>query len=374
MNEPVSAGTDPAALPPRPHSRIRRIIVIALLAVLACILAAAGYIWYRTTHSTVSSVTINPQSAFDKGDLKGAMEQVDGILALDPDNVNALVQKSLATAQAALASPDRVRVAGEAASLARQAIDASGGKSSEAYRALGFAHSVEGKYADAHAAYEKSLGIDPHNALSLAGDADIYAFEGETAKAKAGYEAALAADSTTYQADMGLGHIIALGGDTDGAIAEFTKAYNYSPNQNLRAQAAFSIGLILIDTGNVDLARAYMEKATQFDPNYPQAWFGTGTAYYAQSVKAAADPSLRPQAGALMLASIRDLKRATLIDPTLVLAHLQLAIDYDAANQDAEARTSLERAKTLLPADTTLSAADRAALSARIEAFAKTLK
>lgn len=352
--------------PPRNYVRIIVPIVALILLIAACY---GAYLYFKKPPQNISDTA----TTFNSGDLNGTLRQLDEILKENPDNLNALIQKSIALSELALASPNPSVQGAEARTVAEHAVEVGNEASSEAYRALGYAHAVLGNLSAAHEAYEKAIAIDPKNALAHAGNAEIHTFEGNFVEARAGFEAALAIDATTYAANLGLGHVNALSGDREAAKVEFKKVYA-SPNMHTRAQAATSLGILVAEEGNYDLARAYLEQAVQMDPYYAQAWFGLGSAYYGQASKAIADPANGPFIGPLMVSSLTALQKAITFSPTHTYAHYQYAVVLAQTGQNSAARAAAEVAISAIPKDRALSVEAKAETLEIIEAFIATLE
>jgi tetratricopeptide (TPR) repeat protein len=351
-----------AQFPTQPRHRL---LLIAGATLAVCILAAAGYFWYRSTHPPTKPPRVtNPHAALTSGDLDGALTQIDQILAANPKDVQVLIIKSLALAQKGNTLSKQSVYGPQAADAANQAI-ALDGMSSEAYRALGYANEIQQKYVEAHAAYQKAIALDSKNANALYGDAHAYDLQGEAVKAEAGYKAALALDSKLYSAYLGIGRAENAQGNASAAIDAFKQVYNYDQNTRDKSEASYSIGMLLMAQGpdQVNLARGYFEKAIYFDPSYPSAYVGQGIVLYAQATATSTGATLASAdiRSKLLLSSASALQKALKLDPNQTVAYMQLSLTLLGLGQKEAALGALTSAKQALPHDITLSASEKAA-------------
>ena len=363
------------SLHPTP-SRTRRPFLIAGVIVMLVLFGGFGYVWYRSTHPPAHPPKVmNPQAALNQGNLGGALGQIDQVLAKDPNNVEALIQKSFALSQQGSLTFNEAALGGQAAVVAEQAIGLAA-SSSEAYRALGYANEIQQKYTEAHAAYQKAIALNSKNAQAVYDDAHAYDLQGNAAKAEAGYKAALALDPTLYAAYLGIGRAENASGNASASMDAFKQVYNSDPNQHDKSEASYSIGMLLLATGTaqVNLARGYFEQAISFDSTYPSAYLGEGTALYIQAT-APPSPSLSTDTRTqLMIASTGALQKAIQLNPNQSLAYMQLAADLLVLGQKDAASGALASAKLAVSHDITLSVSEKSATLARIADLSAQIK
>lgn len=330
--------------------RYRTLLVIAVLAVL---LVAGGFLFMPSRHDVELHAVV---TSFNTNDVDGAIAKADQMLADNPDDVATLVAKSLALAQKGSLGFDETKYGMQAAAIAEQAITLDP-KSSEAYRALGYAKEIQQDYAGAHAAYETALTLDPKNALAIFGNAHAYDLEGDIVKAETGYRAALGVDQNCYPAHLGLGRIYNAQGEREKALAEFKLVYMNAPNLHNKAEAAYSVGTLLIAKGDDALARGYLEKATLVDPEYPLGWYGLGTVLYIQATAMSSLPAA--QRGNLILGSVTALNKAITLNPEQSAAYLQLGEAFYVIGEKDAALAAFKKAAVVIPSDITLSATEK---------------
>lgn len=352
----------PDVIASRPSSW-KKPVLFFIIALVILAVAAAG-VWWLISRP-VSGPLGTAADSFNAGDLSGALTQVDQVLAENPGNVDALIAKSLALSQKGSLEFKETEYGPQAAAIAAQAIRLAP-QNSEAYRALGYADEIQQKYADAHQAYEKAVSLDPKNALALFGDGHVYDLEGNQAKAELGYRAALAADPDCFPAHTGLGRIYNARGDSEKAIAEFKTVYRSSPNTHNKAEAAYSVGMLLAAGNDAALARGYLTQATVLDPAYPLGWYGLGTVLYMQSTATSSLPA--DQRGNLMLGSVTALNKAITLDPNQSIAYLQLGEDLYVIGEKDSALATLKKASAAVAGDITLSAPEKLDTLKRIAA------
>ena len=147
--------------------------------------------------------------------------------------------------------------------------------------------------------------------------------------------------------------------------------YLNAPNLHNKAEAAYSVGTLLIAGGDAPLARGYLEKSVAIDPEYPLGWYGLGTVLY---IQATATSSLQAsQRGNLILGSVTALDKAVALNPHQSAAYLQLGEALYVVGEKDAALASFKKATEVIPSDITLSATEKtqmlrhvADLSARI--------
>lgn len=346
----------------------RHRVAIVLTGIVLLVLTFAAW-WFMQSYKR-GLLFQEADTAFNANNVDDAIAKTSALLQEDPENVKALVAQSFALAQKGSLEFKEKEYGAQAAAVAMQAIQLNS-NSSEAYRALGYANEIQQKYAEAHAAYQKSVLLNPKNALALFGDAHAYDLQGDLVKAEAGYKASIAVDEKTYPAHTGLGRIYSAQGEADSAIAEFKTVYAYSPNAHSKAEAAFSIGMLLLSKKDNSLARGYFEKAIALDDKYPSGWYGLGVAVYAQ---AAETSSLSAEERTkIIFQSIDVLNHATALNPNQSVAFVQLSQDFQVIGKKDIALAALKQGAKVAPKDITLGASEKSALLSRIASLQSSL-
>lgn len=346
---PVPVPPPPLTPPQGNRTLLIAILLLVLLAVVGLI--AAWFIW-PLPQMRVGTPEQMMSEAFGQNDLATTIKHADEILAKDPRNVSVLVTKAFALAQAGSLGFTEVSYGIEAARVAEYALQIDH-TNSEAWRALAYSYEIRQDYVRAHQFYAEALKIDPNNARALFGDAHSYDLQGDNAKAEAGYRAAIAADASLDQAHTGLGRMLAAKGDTAGAKAEFETALSVATAARTKSEAAYSIGLLSLDTDR-DAAVEYMRRAVTLDPIYPLAHYGLGRALIQFALFSDKPEAERAKAA---FEGIDHLEKAVELNPNQSVAYVELArISAAMLNDPEQALTVLANGERAVPKDITLSA------------------
>jgi len=353
-----------------PHRRLW----IAGGIVAAVVIAALGYAWF----SGASRASQNEREfsasveAFNRNDLDGAVVYADNILARDPANVSALLVKATALEQKGSLMFEEEKFGTQAILVAQQAL-AIDPKSDEAWRIIGYANEIMEKYDAAHAAYEKAIELNPKNAAAISQDAHAWDLQGNAVKAEAEYRAALSIDATLDQAQMGLARIDTQNGKSDEALALFSALSVNAKNARHRAEGAYSAGVLAGARGDTAASLSFMRTATTQDPSYALGWAGLGAVLFSEAFETPTKRTLAER-NDLITQSFTALERAILINPNQSSAYLQLGAELATVGKKDAALKILGEASRVVADDITLTAPEKTAMSAKINAAIKVIK
>src|SRR3989344_917168 len=84
-------------------------------------------------------------------------------------------------------------------------------------------------------------------ATEMFDDAQAYEHSGDAVKAEEAYRTTIALDPSFGKAHMNLARILNGKGDANGALAEFTLAYEHAGSEDEKKDAASAMGLILME-------------------------------------------------------------------------------------------------------------------------------
>ncbi len=144
---------------------------------------------------------------------------------------------------------------------------------------LGQVFLAEGNRAEAEAATERALALDPKNAEALVGRGQFAFQDGDRPAAIAAFRAAAqAADgdrATLAAAYRGLGGALLFEGELDKAIRELRKAVAEAPN-HAETRALLGHALRLHPNVPVEEARRHLERAVRANPAPASAWLDLG--------------------------------------------------------------------------------------------------
>jgi tetratricopeptide (TPR) repeat protein len=339
-----------------------------LLWALAIIFLVVGFLYalYMTVGApgTQSPDVMHMSQALENYDTAGAIQAADQILAQDPHNEQALLAKASALALEGSLTFHESEYGTQAIALAQQVL-AADPKSYEAWRIIGYSNEIMQQYAAAHDAYAKSLAIDPTYALAVAQDAHAYDLQGDATKAEAGYRAALKLDPTLDQAEVGLGRIFAATNHPSDALPLFEQVASSSKSPRMRAEAAYSAGVIVSGQGDHTKAQQLMQAATGADPSYALAWVGLASQLFAQG-NAASSTATDAERSALLQQSLAALQKATTLNPNQTAAYFQLALELATIGQKPLALKTLTHAGSVVNSDITLTPAEKASFASNI--------
>jgi|GEM_PF-7107008 tetratricopeptide (TPR) repeat protein len=360
------------AMPNAPHSHVRAYIWLLVILLLLIGLGYAVVTFFTPASSNTSQQYLEQSNAaFNSNDFASAINDANTVLAKDPNNVQALIAKASALAQEGSLTFQEQTYGAQAIAVAEQALTIDP-QNPDAWRIIGYANEIMQNYPAAQLAYQQSLAIDPQNAQTLSQQAHAYDLQGNIAQAEAGYKAALAIDPTLDQAQMGLGRTLMDQNDLTDALAAFEAAGNSTQNVRVRAEAAYSIGVIESMRGDLSGAAASMGLATTSDPTYPLAWTGLGSIEFAQAIATSSALTLEER-NTLITSSFEDLQHALQINPNQSEALFLLGSELAGVGQNASAVQVLQQAEKAAPNDITLNASDKTSMLTRIKAVLATI-
>lgn len=305
-------------------------------------------------------------SAFNKNDLTGALQKSEAVLAENPRSVAALVSKATALAQKGSLEFKEKEYGEQAILVAREAL-AIDPQSDEAWRIIGYSYEIIQDYVAAHDAYARAIGLNPKNVAAISEDAHASDLEGNIAQAEAGYRRALSLDLTFDQANMGLGRILVQQGKLAEARTHFEMAAQMSNNARMKAEGAYSAGVVSNALADPIKAESSMRLAIATAPSYALGWVGLGTVLFSQAIATSSSISL-DERNDLVSASFSALTKARSMNPNQSLAVYQIGFQLGALGRTQEAVKVLTETKKIIPNDITLNAPDKAAFLARIDA------
>ena len=138
---------------------------------------------------------------------------------------------------------------------------------------LGNALATRGRIDEAIAQFQKSLEIEPHNAVAQYSLGVAAAGRGQMDEALDRYRQAIAADPGYAIAQNNLGNALFLRGQLDEAVTHFLAALRIRPDF---AEAYYNLGNALFVLGRSGEAMTQYEKALEFRPDYAEAHYNLG--------------------------------------------------------------------------------------------------
>lgn len=344
-------------------ARAALVIVVVVLVAMFAKGAFRNSVFNATPAATLEDVT----RAFNDNDFDGALVNIDSVLTESSADVAALLTKAAILAQRGSLTFTERAGADQALALTTRVL-ALDPKNQDAWRITGYAYEIMQNYDLAHIAYRKAIALAPGDAAAISQQAHAWDLEGKTEFARSGYTQALSINPALVQARVGLARIAVLDHRLDDALGHLTQAASSSVNARDAAEAYYSMGEIHYALGRLPAALDNMTSAVAADSSYPLALVG----FAKMQFRAASDPaSTQTDKQRTMLArnSFTLLKRALAINPKQSLAFLEIAEELLAIQQPGQARALLTQALAVIPDDITLSATDKARITAKVEAL-----
>ena len=300
-----------------------------------------------------------------------ALGWFDGALAVDPQYAAAIAAKCAVYVEGYDEMDDSSFIA-QAKSACATAL-ALNPNLDIVHTALGDLHSSTGQWNDAEVSYQKALSIDPSNVEALTGLGTVYTRQNRLDEAEASLRKAVDIHPGDYRAYNHLGAFLFQSGRYEEAVEQFQYVVGLQPNDmngygnlggaytllgNFPAAAAAqqkahdiqptknsysNLGMLHYYMGNFDAAIESLTSAVELKPNDYLARSNLGDALWAAGRE---DEASREFAAAEALA-----KRALDVNPNDPLIIMDLAWIRASLDKHDEARSSIEKAIELAPAD-----------------------
>jgi serine/threonine-protein kinase len=207
-------------------------------------------------------------------------------------------------------------------------------KLANAHRCLGAALRDKGKVDEAITCFRKAIALDPKFALAHNNLGNALRRQGKEDEAIASYHKAIDLDPKLATAHFNLGLALANKGRMDEAIKCYRRAIELAPNYGA---AHNSLGVALKGKGRMDEAIACYQKAIALDPKKAAAHSNLGIILC--DVKHDYD------------GAIACFRQAIALDPKSAGSHYNLGQAFFGSGRYAQARTALNQARPLLPAN-----------------------
>ena len=192
------------------------------------------------------------------GDLPGAIASLRDAFAASPPTAAARIQLGTYLSEA-----------GETAAaieLLKQAVATE--PNLDALNALGIAYARHGRAAEALATFDRSLEIDPGNAMTFENIGAVHLDAGRLPDARRAFERAIASNAESSQGHAGLAMVAIRQGDRKTAIARWERAVALQPTN---FDALYDLSVQLAQDGQLAAAKRYME---QFVRTAPRGQYG----------------------------------------------------------------------------------------------------
>ncbi|MES9939278.1 MAG: tetratricopeptide repeat protein [Candidatus Thiodiazotropha sp. 6PLUC2] len=202
------------------------------------------------------------------GDIKTAEREIKHLIAVDPENADALALSSIiATIQ---------NRSDEAMSSANQAIESNPGSLS-AHLALSYAKQSQFELIEALEAAKEATRLDPESAIAMARLSQLHLMFRQMSEATEAAEKAVAIDPqiALSQTTLGFAHLIQL--NLKSAKLAFEQAIKLDQADPM---PRLGLGLVTIRGGNLNQGRELLETAVHLDPGSALLRSYLGKAYY----------------------------------------------------------------------------------------------
>jgi predicted O-linked N-acetylglucosamine transferase (SPINDLY family) len=210
--------------------------------------------------------------------------------------------------------------------------------------ALGEAHLVLARPAEALACFQKSLALRPTYARAHNNLGRLRHAEGDLAAARAGFAEAVRLDPLYATAHNNLGAVLQAQGQLEAAAERFRQALALRPDY---PEAHFNLGTALHARGDAAAARGHLQEAVRLRPDYPRAHHALGRALEALGELPAAVACYREAVRRKpdLAEAHESLGNLLLLQPDLegARAALERALELQPGNAEAFARLAYTR-------------------------------
>jgi tetratricopeptide (TPR) repeat protein len=241
---------------------------------------------------------------------------------------SARCQELSEVAETAIDQQDYVRAQGAIEQLVTEAPHLA-----EAHERLGRVFQLQGRLAEAEAAYRQALALDPEYVSALIGLGEIEATLGRHEAALQRFDTAIEIDPRQARAHVAQGHVLEALGRTDQALAAYFRTLELDPSA---APVILRIATIQLARSQPDQALARLDQALELAPDDPEAHYQRGRTHLTLNHLPEAITDLQFAAGRLS-------QRPD------VFYYLALALSAD--HKIGDARLAADRALRLAPND-----------------------
>lgn len=341
--------------------RITGVVLTALIVGFAAYSISNEYFKHWAQRKLAAAVV-----AFDKNEVDAAIALADEVLAKDPDNVKALLTKAVALAQKGSLEFREEEYGMQALGLAQKVLQMEP-ENIEALRIVGYSNEIMQQYEEAHTAYERAIELDPGNVLVIVQNAHAYMLQGDSNAAEEGYRRALEINPELPEANMGLARSLAGLDEIDDSIRLYESIVQTASNARVRAEAAYSAGMKYRVKEDFDSAEKYFRLATTIDETYALGWMGLAGLQFSRSLDLLPTAENRSEKEVFVTESFAYLQKALALNPNQASAHFQLGIQLIAIGNIDQGILILEKTKSVIPEDITLTSPEKPAMIQRID-------
>lgn len=350
---------------PKENKKFNRTLVwaFAVIVLVGLLIVAGNY--YRGY-----IIRTNPAkgvAAFNANDVDGTIALADQMIAIDPNNVMALLQKATALAQKGSLGFKEKEYGEQAIEVAKKVLEISPNHL-EAMRLIGYSNEIMGKYDEANKWYTDALKIAPKHPDILAQQAHMYDLMGDREKADAGYAAALAINPDITLAQLGAAKGYLRADKPDEARAMYEKVGASAENARQKSEGYYSAGVVAGVQGDHVAAEQLMRQAIAADSSYALAWFGLANELNEKYVIDDGDKVIPSESERIVAIteSFAALHKAIELNPEQTVAYLQLGTQLLARGDMQEAYENFQKAAEVVKTDITISEDERSQLAYNI--------
>lgn len=277
--------------------------------------------------------------AFNQNNFDLANKLADENLAKNQKSVEALLAKASILAQQASLTFKEKELGDEARTYVLKALDLDP-NNLDALVLLGYTYEIQEDFKNAHKYYDEAIVIDENFAKALDQKAHAYDLQGQVTKAETFYNKAIKADPSYVKSYAGLARIYMTLGKFKEAQPLLQNVLDNADNNRSKAEAAYSLGVINETKEYSKKSADYYTQAINLDPSYSLAYVGSAKEDFANK---------QPEQ------SFAKLAKALEINPHQTAAAIQLGLQYAAIGDKDTAIKILEKVKTEIPKDISLS-------------------
>jgi Flp pilus assembly protein TadD len=337
------------------------IVFVFAVAFVVYYLKLEGYLQYNKKSIDVGTV----ENYFNNADIEGAIVGAENLVLNDPDNIEALLALAIAYAEKGSVFFEENLYGEKAIQTAKQVL-LKDPNNSEAYRVIGYANEIMGKYDEARINYDKAISLDPKNSQAYSNKGHSYDLQGDLKNAELWYDKALAVNPKDEHALLNKARVLLRNLSFDESKSVLGNLFSSSNNKRMLAEGYQILAFIELNKKDRDTDASYdaIEKSLSYDSSMPQAWVFLGFLDLITLFDNETEGD--------MIASIQDIKsfanKALAINKNHAAAYYLLSqmalVEGDSVSEDRYRKLAIEA----VPLDITLGKLEKEALLEELQA------
>ena len=347
-------------------------IIILLISIISSAVFILFYFFVApTSNMSVQDDVLSVDSAaadFDAGDLDKAIFKTEKLVASSNSDVDSLLLLATSYAEKGSVSFAEEDYGQKAIDTARK-VFAIEPENSEAYRIIGYANEIMGKYDEARKNYDKSIILDPKNSQAYSNKGHSYDLQGDIKNALIWYDNALAVNPSDEHALLNKSRVLARQGASEDAKNMLDILLDTSSNKRFLAEADQIYAFVLMNEKPADYEGALeaIIESIAYDSTVPQSYVTLAQIKLHNTLDLATKNEFNKS-----LADINQiLAKALLLNPNQSSAYYLSSEVARLSGDKIGANTLRQKALDAIPKDITLGAKEKIDMKATIQALIK---